>query len=229
MMLEITTTIRPASDLGFLLHKHPGRVQTVLLTFGVAHVFYPEVSEDRCTAALLLDVDPVCLVRGRRDDGEGPLAQYVNDRPYVASSLLSVAFGRVYGSAHSRLPHPAARARDDGRAEGRLVRHLGGDGPRVAAERLGRHAAGPPGRAAAALRRPPGPRPGPHGRAALAAADADDDGTVTRAELRAVTGTDFVALDNYGVGDAPVTDLDAYVAFLVGTLGHIDGEGHCGE
>ncbi len=106
MLLTITTTHRPATDLGYLLHKNPARVQAVELAFGRADVFYPEASEERCTAALLLEVDPVGLVRGRRPAGEGfSLAQYVNDRPYVASSLMSAALSRVLGSAlngHSR-------------------------------------------------------------------------------------------------------------------------------
>ena len=95
MLLTIRTTHRPATDLGYLLHKNPARVQSFPLSFGQAHVFYPEAAPERCTAALLLDVDPVALVRG-----EGrTLAQYVNDRPYVASSYLSVALARVFGSA----------------------------------------------------------------------------------------------------------------------------------
>jgi 3' terminal RNA ribose 2'-O-methyltransferase Hen1 len=98
MLLTISTTARPATDLGFLLHKHPARVQEVELSFGKAHVFYPEASVERCTVALLLDVDPVGLVRGR-GDGEGTLDAYVNDRPYVASSFMSVAIARVFGTA----------------------------------------------------------------------------------------------------------------------------------
>ena len=104
MMLSITTTHRPATDLGYLLAKHPDRLQSFALSFGEAHVVYPEASDDRCTAALILDLDPVALVRGRPagpggDGAAGPLAQYVNDRPYVASSFLSVAIGKVLGSA----------------------------------------------------------------------------------------------------------------------------------
>jgi 3' terminal RNA ribose 2'-O-methyltransferase Hen1 len=101
MLLTITTTHHPATDLSFLLHKHPARLQTFPLSFGRAHVFYPEATDERCTAALLLDVDAVGLVRGKRgSSGEGrTLAQYVNDRPYVASSLLSVAIAGVFGSA----------------------------------------------------------------------------------------------------------------------------------
>ncbi len=99
MLLTITTTHRPATDLGYLLHKHPERVQTFGVPFGSAHVFYPEASEERCSATLLLDVDPVGLVRRGRAAGGFALAEYVNDRPYVASSFLSVALVTVFKSA----------------------------------------------------------------------------------------------------------------------------------
>ena len=98
MLLTIATTQAPATDLGFLLHKHPGRFQSYELSFGRAHVFYPEASDASCRACLLLDVDAVGMVRGK-GQGEGLLDQYVNDRPYVASSFLSVAISQVYGSA----------------------------------------------------------------------------------------------------------------------------------
>jgi 3' terminal RNA ribose 2'-O-methyltransferase Hen1 len=98
MLLTISTTHRPATDLGFLLHKHPGRFQSYDLGFGRAHVFYPEASDDRCTACLLLDVDPVGLVRGKGSE-DGLIDRYVNDRAYAASSFLSVAVSQVYGSA----------------------------------------------------------------------------------------------------------------------------------
>jgi 3' terminal RNA ribose 2'-O-methyltransferase Hen1 len=103
MLLTLTTTARPATDLGYLLHKNPARVQAFELSFGKAHVFYPEASEERCTMALLLEVDPVGLVRGRSGPaGEGgALEQYVNDRPYVASSFLTVAISRLFGTALS--------------------------------------------------------------------------------------------------------------------------------
>jgi 3' terminal RNA ribose 2'-O-methyltransferase Hen1 len=103
MLLTISTTHPPATDLGYLLHKNPARAQSFNLNFGVAHVFYPEATDDRCTAALLLDVDPVALVRNRRGPaGEGfSLDQYVNDRPYAASSFLSVAIAEVFRSALS--------------------------------------------------------------------------------------------------------------------------------
>ena len=101
MLLTLTTTHRPATDLGYLLHKNPAKLQTFELPFGNAHVFYPEATAERCTAALLLDVDPVGLVRNRKGpSGEGfALEQYVSDRPYAASSFLSVAIARIFGSA----------------------------------------------------------------------------------------------------------------------------------
>ncbi|MFC5679135.1 3' terminal RNA ribose 2'-O-methyltransferase Hen1 [Aeromicrobium endophyticum] len=104
MLLTISAgrsaVLEDPTDLGFLLHKHPGRAQRFDVYGGTAHVFYPEVDVDRCTAALLLEVDPVALVRGRSGTNDGfALGQYVNDRPYVASSLLSVAMGKVFRSA----------------------------------------------------------------------------------------------------------------------------------
>jgi 3' terminal RNA ribose 2'-O-methyltransferase Hen1 len=101
MLLTLTTTHQPATDLGFLLHKNPARSQVEELSMGKAHVFYPEASRERCTAALLLEIDPVALVRNRKGPGgdAGTLREYVNDRPYVASSFLSVAISKVFGSA----------------------------------------------------------------------------------------------------------------------------------
>jgi 3' terminal RNA ribose 2'-O-methyltransferase Hen1 len=101
MLLTISTTHEPATELGYLLHKHPDRCQTFPLTFGKAHVFYPVASHEQCVACLLLDVDPIGLVRGKGDWSEGLLDQYVNDRPFVASSLMSVAISQVFGSALS--------------------------------------------------------------------------------------------------------------------------------
>jgi len=101
MLLTITTTHCPATDLGYLLHKHPGRTQSFHLAYGTGHVFYTEASASRCTAALLLDIDPVALSRRQSEDSAAPLQPYVNDRPYVASSLLSVAIAQVFGSALS--------------------------------------------------------------------------------------------------------------------------------
>ena len=100
MLLTLTTTYEPATELGYLLHKNPGKVQTFDLPFGRAQVFYPEATPERCTAALLLEIDSVGLVRGRGPAGEGfALQQYVNDWPYTASSFLSVAISQVFGSA----------------------------------------------------------------------------------------------------------------------------------
>lgn len=112
MLLTLATTHRPATDLGYLLAKHPDRLQSFPLGFGQAHVCYPEASEDRCTAALILDLDPVALVRGRPlENGaevSGPLANYVNDRPYVASSFLSVAISKVLGQAWTGCGSPCS-------------------------------------------------------------------------------------------------------------------------
>ncbi|QPP06586.1 3' terminal RNA ribose 2'-O-methyltransferase Hen1 [Streptomyces bathyalis] len=105
LTISITGDARsPATDLGFLLHKHPERAQRFSTSCGDAHVCYPEASEQRCTAALLLDVDPVSLVRRGGGKGRGgtagpALAQYVNDRPYAASSMLAVALRTVFSSA----------------------------------------------------------------------------------------------------------------------------------
>jgi 3' terminal RNA ribose 2'-O-methyltransferase Hen1 len=98
MFLSIATTHRPATDLGYLLHKHPERVHETELGFGKAFLFYPEASEQRCEAALILDIDPIGLVRGK-GRAEGLLDQYVNDRPYAASSFLSVALARSLRTA----------------------------------------------------------------------------------------------------------------------------------
>lgn len=100
MLLTISTTYRPATDLGYLLHKRPGQVQSFDFSFGKVHLFYPEASAEKCTVALLLEVDPVGLVRNRRGSGTGfALEQYVNDRPYVASSYMSVSIAKLLGSA----------------------------------------------------------------------------------------------------------------------------------
>ena len=106
MLLTITTTCAPATDLGYLLHKHPDRFHSLAVSAGEAHVFYPEATPERCSAALLLEVDPVALVRGRgHGHGHGhkqvdtELARYVNDRPYAASSMLAVAIKEAFRTA----------------------------------------------------------------------------------------------------------------------------------
>ena len=102
MLLTLTTTHRPATDLGFLLHKHPDRVFTFTLPMGHAQVFYPEVGDERCTVALMVELDPVELSRGRASQGSGaPLEPYVNDRPYAASSFLTGALREAFGTAMS--------------------------------------------------------------------------------------------------------------------------------
>ncbi|RCG30541.1 3' terminal RNA ribose 2'-O-methyltransferase Hen1 [Sphaerisporangium album] len=104
MLLAISTTTRPATDLGFLLHKHPDRVQEFAQSFGVARVFYPEATAERCTAALMLEVDGVRLARSRTSSSspaDFSLGQYVNDRPYAASSMLAVALADVFRTARA--------------------------------------------------------------------------------------------------------------------------------
>ena len=98
MLLTISTTHRPATDLGFLLHKNPAERKSYEFWFGGAHVFYPEASEERCTVAVLVDVDAVGLVRGRKPSGITRY-DYVNDRPYVASSFMSVALAKAFSTA----------------------------------------------------------------------------------------------------------------------------------
>jgi 3' terminal RNA ribose 2'-O-methyltransferase Hen1 len=99
MLLEINTTHKPATDLGFLLHKHPDKLQTVELSAGNAHIFYPQADENSCTACLLLDINPIDLVRS--DKGRNAFLQehYVNDRPYTSNSFLSTAIVKAFGSA----------------------------------------------------------------------------------------------------------------------------------
>ncbi|WKN33789.1 3' terminal RNA ribose 2'-O-methyltransferase Hen1 [Porifericola rhodea] len=101
MLLTISTNHSPATDLGYLLHKHPDRLQEVALSSGKAQIFYPEASEDKCTVALLLDIDPISLVRNARNTASESftLGHYVNDRPYVASSLMSVAIAKAFSTA----------------------------------------------------------------------------------------------------------------------------------
>lgn len=101
MLLTISYSAPNASDLGFLLYKHPGKIQTFSMSVGDAHVFYPEATEERCTMALLLEVDPIGLVRNKRFGGSDSfsLGHYVNDRPYASSSMLAVALGQVFSTA----------------------------------------------------------------------------------------------------------------------------------
>lgn len=143
MLLTLTSTAPSATDLGYLLHKHPERVQTFQQSFGNAIVYYPEASDERCTVALQVDVDSIALVRRRGQRGEpGSLAQYVNDRPYAAGSMLSVAIGRVFGTALAgrcdarpdladtplpltvQIPAVAARGRHDDARGAALVRRV---------------------------------------------------------------------------------------------------------
>jgi RNA repair, ligase-Pnkp-associating, region of Hen1 len=63
MLLKIVCQDPRAPDLTFLFHKHPGKVQSFDLPFGRAIVFYPLLSQDGCEFALLLEIDPIGLIR----------------------------------------------------------------------------------------------------------------------------------------------------------------------
>ena len=115
MLLTITTTRAPATDLGYLLHKHPDRVQSFAVAAGHGARLLPRGGAERCTAALLLEVDPIGLVRDRKGAGKDfALGQYVNDRPYAASSLLAVAIKEAFRTALTgrcdARPEPGRRA-----------------------------------------------------------------------------------------------------------------------
>lgn len=101
MILSITTTHYPATDLGFVLHKHPDKFQSIDLTIGKAHIFYPESNKQITTVCLLLDIDPIDMVKNAksRNGHEFSLGHYINDRPYVASSFMSVAIAKAFSSA----------------------------------------------------------------------------------------------------------------------------------
>ena len=95
LSLTVTSSSPPATDVGFVLHKHPGHARRQDLAFGTAHVLWPEATPERAQMAVVVEVDPIALVRGHAGSSQdGPLAQYVNDRPYAASSMLSVASTR---------------------------------------------------------------------------------------------------------------------------------------
>ena len=96
MLLTITYTGEKTQNLGDFLHKNPYRAHCFELSSGKAYVFYPEVSDTKTTAALLLDINPIDLARGKLGTRDGGLFDYVNDRPYVASSFMSTALARVF-------------------------------------------------------------------------------------------------------------------------------------
>jgi len=130
MLLALTTTHRPATDLGYLLHKNPARLHSFDLSFGKAHLFYPEATDHRCTAGMLLDVDPVGLVRGKLGQSDiGTLDQYVNDRPYVLSSFMSVALGRALGTAMTGRSKDKQELADQNIPLADPVVFLGNEGP----------------------------------------------------------------------------------------------------
>ncbi len=90
-----------ASDLGFLLHKHPESVHEFNLSFGKAHVFYPQASDKECTAVLHAELDGIDMVKNFRipKGSSRQLKQYVNDRPYSVNSFFTVALSNIYRTA----------------------------------------------------------------------------------------------------------------------------------
>ena len=100
MLLTLTTTHEPATDLGYLLHKHPDRTQVFETKHANVYAFYPDASPERCEFVLYADIDPVKLVRGEAgSSGGGVLEDYVNDRPYTASSMFTTMVNEVLRSA----------------------------------------------------------------------------------------------------------------------------------
>jgi len=107
VLLTLTTTptsqTPDATALSYLLHKHPDRVQAFDLAIGTATVLYPEASAEKTTVAVIVDVDPIELVQSRYRRGKSgdnfSLGEYVNDRPYAASSILSVALSKLFRTA----------------------------------------------------------------------------------------------------------------------------------
>ncbi len=103
MLITLSTTHQPTSDLGFLLHKHPDKIQSVDLGVGKAHVFYPEYTDERIQVALLIDINPIDLVRGKagshKNQSNFTLEHYVNDTPYISGSYMSVALSKAFSTA----------------------------------------------------------------------------------------------------------------------------------
>lgn len=100
MLLTLSTTDKIGTDIGYLLHKNPNRLHEYTLSFGKARVFYPKASQDECQVALLVEINPVELAqKTKRNISNWSLGKYINDRPYVASSFLSTAIAKVFGTA----------------------------------------------------------------------------------------------------------------------------------
>ena len=177
VLLTISTTHRPATDLGYLLHKHPDRVQEFRQSFGTSTVLYPEASDERCTVLLTLDIDPVRLARGRGRDNPAPprlpAPRAVRQRPPVRR--LEPA-GRRHGR---RVQHRPVRSLRQPPGAGRRADPARGRDPRAALPRRrrprapdlraarvgGRRDADPAGRALPGVGRLalPAPDPARHG------------------------------------------------------------------
>jgi 3' terminal RNA ribose 2'-O-methyltransferase Hen1 len=99
MLITLTCHAPNAPEVGYLLAKNPATVFERLFSAGRVWVFYSEVAADHITVVLLAEIDSVGLVRGPA--ALAGLDQYVNDRPYVASSLMSVALNVAFATAIS--------------------------------------------------------------------------------------------------------------------------------
>src|SRR5215469_11957168 len=97
MLISLTCRCPNAPEIGYLLAKNPASIFEREFSAGTVWVFYPHVAEDQITVALLTEIDPVGLVRGGAT--AHTLDQYVNDRPYVATSLTSVALHTAFSTA----------------------------------------------------------------------------------------------------------------------------------
>ena len=101
-VLLTITTHQPATDLGFLLHKNPERLHD---GGAVVRAGARRSTRRRPTSA----APPRCSSRSTRSAWSATArargqrvrrcAQYVNDRPYVASSFLRVAISKLFGTA----------------------------------------------------------------------------------------------------------------------------------
>jgi 3' terminal RNA ribose 2'-O-methyltransferase Hen1 len=99
MFISMTTTYVPATDLGYLLHKHPDKMHKRTSSQSVNYCFFSEASVERCTVNLVLDIG---LSHSYGFSKERPKPNYnphVNDRPYVAGSIMSVALNDMFRSA----------------------------------------------------------------------------------------------------------------------------------
>lgn len=101
MLLTITTTHQPATDMGYLLGKHPNRCQTFDFPWAKAHVFYPEASHERCTIALAVELLTHKLNPNNRGTAHSRQEHFVNDRAYAATSHLALVINQLFSQAYA--------------------------------------------------------------------------------------------------------------------------------